>query len=125
MPPAAAQQPAPAAPASTGKHWYASDPRDDAYWASQPPEVQQLREIDDIDARKTLGQQLAGAGYKIDGPIMIWGWDAGKVMDMRHANGYSWVPSASQPSVTAAPGMGGGGITPYDATNPPPGSIIV
>jgi hypothetical protein len=119
------QQAAPASMVPGKTHWYASDPRDDAYWAAQPPEVRQLREIDDIDQRKVLGQQLAGEGFKIDTPIMIWGWDAGKVTDMRHASGYTWVPSASQPSVTAAPGMGGGGIVPYDPFSPPPGSIMV
>jgi hypothetical protein len=119
------QQAAPVSTVPGATHWYASDARDDAYWAAQPPEVRQLREIDNIDQRKVLGQQLAGEGFKIDTPIMIWGWDAGKVTDMRHANGYTWVPSASQPSVTAAPGMGGGGIQMYDPMNPPPGSIMV
>jgi len=107
------------------KHWYANDPVDDAYWAKQPEAIQQLREIDDRDQRLTLGTQLARQGYNIDVPIMIWGWDAGKVTAMRQANGYTWVPSALQEPVHAAPGLTGPGIIPYDPLHPPAGSILV
>jgi hypothetical protein len=107
------------------KHWYANDPVDDAYWAKQPAAVQQLREIDDRDQRMALGTQLAHQGYNIDVPIMMWGWDAGKVTAMRQSNGYTWVPSALQDPVTAAPGLTGPGITPYDPLHPPAGSILV
>jgi hypothetical protein len=107
------------------KHWYANDPVDDAYWAKQPAAVQQLREIDDRDQRLQLGTQLASQGYAVDVPIMIWGWDAGKVTAMRQANGYTWVPSALQQPVTAAPGLTGPGIIPYDPAHPPVGSILV
>jgi hypothetical protein len=107
------------------KHWYASNPSDDAYWAEQPAAVQQLREIDDIDQRKVLGETLASAGYNIDVPIMIWGWDAAKVMAARQSYGYTWVPSALQQPVSVAPGITGPGITPYDPKNPPKGSIEV
>ena len=107
------------------KHWYANDPVDDAYWAKQPAAIQQLREIDDRDQRLVLGTQLASQGYAIDVPIMIWGWDAGKVTAMRQANGYAWVPSALQQPVTAAPGLTGPGIIPYDPAHPPIGSILV
>jgi len=107
------------------KHWYANDPVDDAYWAKQPAAIQQLREIDDRDQRLALGAQLAHQGYSIDVPIMIWGWDAGKVTAMRQSNGYTWVPSALQEPVTAAPGLTGPGIIPYDPLHPPVGSILV
>ena len=107
------------------KHWYANDPVDDAYWANQPAAVQQLREIDDSEQRLELGTHLASQGYAIDVPIMIWGWDAGKVTTMRQANGYTWVPSALQQPVTAAPGLTGPGIIPYDPAHPPIGSILV
>ncbi len=107
------------------KHWYGSDPVDDAYWAKQPAAVQQLREIDDNEQRLVLGTQLAHQGYAIDVPIMIWGWDAGKVTAMRQANGYTWIPSALQQPVTAAPGLTGPGIIPYDPAHPPIGSILV
>jgi hypothetical protein len=107
------------------KHWYANDPVDDAYWAKQPAAVQQLREIDDRDQRMALGTQLAHQGYNIDVPIMMWGWDAGKVTAMRQSNGYTWVPSALQDPVTAAPGLTGPGIIPYDPLHPPVGSILV
>ena len=107
------------------KHWYANDPVDDAYWAKQPAAIQHLREIDDSQQRLVLGTQLASQGYAIDVPIMIWGWDAGKVTAMRQANGYTWVPSALQQPVTAAPGLTGPGIIPYDPAHPPVGSILV
>lgn len=107
------------------KHWYANDPVDDAYWAKQPAAVQQLREIDDSDQRLVVGTQLARQGYNVDVPIMIWGWDAGKVTAMRQSLGYTWVPSALQQPVEAAPGLTGPGITPYDPLHPPPGSILV
>jgi len=107
------------------KHWYANDPVDDAYWAKQPAAVQQLREIDDSEQRLVVGTQLARQGYNIDVPIMIWGWDAGKVTAMRQSLGYTWVPSALQQPVGAAPGLTGPGITPYDPLHPPPGSILV
>jgi hypothetical protein len=131
-PPAAPTAPAapsiPSTPSGANKatqHWYASDPVDDAYWAKQPAAVQQLREIDNMDERKALAAQLASAGYTIDVPIMVWGWDAGKVMQARESYGYTWVPSALQPNVTAAPGISAPGLTPYDPANPPAGSILL
>lgn len=98
---------------------------DDAYWAAQPAAVQQLRGISSLDERQALGEQLANEGYSIDVPIMIWGWDAAKVTAARESYGYTWVPSALQQPVAAAPGITGGGFTPYDPTNPPSGSIQV
>jgi hypothetical protein len=118
---------APVAPqtASPRTHWYASDPTDDAYWAKQPAAVQQLREIQDPDQRKQLGAELAAQGYSIDVPIMVWGWDAGVTTQLRKSAGYTWVPSALQQPVSAAPGITGSGITPYDPAKPPAGSIAV
>ena len=120
-----AQPAAPAVTAAPIQHWYAASAVDDAYWNKQPAVVQQLREIDDYGQRQALGTKLASQGYQIDVPIMIWGWDAGTTTDLRKSFGYTWVPSASQPSVSAAPGLQGGGIVPYDPTKPPPGSIQV
>ncbi|HLK20745.1 MAG TPA: hypothetical protein VKT81_17445 [Bryobacteraceae bacterium] len=118
-------QPAVSTPSSNSTTWYASNPADDAYWSAQPAAVQQLRGIDNLDERKTLGEQLAKEGYNIDVPIMIWGWDAAKVTAARESYGYTWVPSALQQQVSAAPGVSGGGITPYNPSNPPAGSIRV
>jgi hypothetical protein len=98
---------------------------DDAYWSAQPAAVQQLRGIQSLDERQALGEELANEGYSIDVPIMIWGWDAGKVTAARESYGYTWVPSALQQPVSAAPGITGGGITPYDPSKPPSGSIQV
>jgi hypothetical protein len=56
---------------------------------------------------------------------MVWGWDPLKTMQTRQMYGYSWVPSYNQASVSAAPNFALPGETPYDASNPPPGSIAV
>lgn len=119
---AAPSQPATAVPT---QHWYGADAADDVYWSKQPAAVQQLREIDDTQQRHALGVQLAAAGYQIDVPIMIWGWDAAKTTAIRADAGYAWVPSATQNPVSAAPGLTGAGITPYDPKNPPANSIKV
>lgn len=120
-------QPTPASAPSTTvtEHWYASNPVDDAYWNKQPTAVQRLREIDDLGQRQALGAQLASQGYQIDVPVMVWGWDAGKTSALRQTFGYTWVPSALQQPVSAAPGLQGAGIVPYDPNNPPQGSIKV
>jgi hypothetical protein len=110
---------------STFPHWYADNAADDAYWAQQPTAVQELREIQNPEQRQALAMQLASQGYTIDNAIMVWGWDAGQVTAERQADGYTWVPSATQANVSAAPGVTGPGITPYDPNNPPSGSIIV
>jgi len=88
---------------------------DDAYWAKQP----------DYSQRANLAAQLASEGYSIDTPVMVWGWDPSATTQLRQQFGYTWVPSAMQPPVTAAPGISGGGIVPYDPANPPAGSIEV
>lgn len=107
-------------------HWYGSDPVDDAYWAQQPPAVQQLREIQDLDARTALATQLAHEGYTIDVPIMVQGFDAGKTTALRKLFGYTWVPSALQDPIELAPGLAEfGTLKAYDPNNPPAGSILV
>lgn len=98
---------------------------DDIYWARQPAAVQQLRYIGDYGQRAQLAGQLAAEGYSIDTPVMVWGWDASKTTQLRQGFGYTWIPSAMQTPVTAAPGLSGGSITPYNPFNPPPGSIPV
>ena len=113
------------APPPVVQHFYASDPVDDLYWNKQPAAVQQLREIDDYEQRQALGSKLASQGFQIDVPVMVWGWDAGKTTQLRKDFGYTWVPSALQQSVSAAPGLSGPGMTPYDPANPPAGSMQV
>jgi hypothetical protein len=98
---------------------------DDAYWAKQPAAVQQLRNIGDYNQRQDLAAQLASEGYSIDTPVMVWGWDPSKTTQLRQGFGYTWIPSAMQSPVTAAPGISGGGIVPYDPAHPPAGSIKV
>lgn len=87
----------------------------DAYWASQPAAVQALRNIPDEGGRMAMAQDLAGQGYAIDVPIMVWGWDPLTTMMTRQECGYTWVPSGNQPNIGAS----------YDPNSPPPGSIKV
>jgi len=98
---------------------------DDVYWARQPAAVQQLRNIGDYGQRSQMAGQLAAEGYSIDTPVMVWGWDASKTTQLRQGFGYTWIPSAMQAAVTAAPGLSGGSMTAYNPLNPPPGSIPV
>jgi hypothetical protein len=96
----------------------------DAYWAAQPPAVQQLRDIPDLPGRAAVAQQLADQGFTIDKAIMVWGWDPLKTMLTRQAYGYTWAPSWNQGNVST-PGLALQGQTPYDPNNPPDGSIAV
>lgn len=98
---------------------------DESYWSEQPPAVQQLETMQDPLERSALAENLANEGYPVDVPIMVWGWDPGKVMQARAADGYTWVPSALQQPVSQAPGLGDPGLAPYDPNNPPSGSIMV
>jgi len=116
---------APNIPASAPAAASSTETADDIYWSNQPAAVQQLRGIQDMDQRQQLATQLANEGYSIDVPIMVWGWDPAKVTAARESYGYTWVPSALQQPVSAAPGITGGGIIQYDPTQPPSGSIQV
>ena len=98
---------------------------DDQYWSKQPVAVQQLRDIPDQNERTQLGEQLAGEGYSIDVPVMVWGWDPSVTTQLRQSYGYTWVPSGLQPAVESAPGINDPGLTPYDPNHPPAGSIAV
>ncbi len=98
---------------------------DQAYWASQPPQVQGLPGIANQELRANTAAELATTGFTIDVPIMVWGWDAYLVMTMRAQFGYTWVPSALQPPVSIAPGDTTPGVVAYNPLNPPLGSILV
>jgi hypothetical protein len=98
---------------------------DQAYWASQPPEVQALQNIADPEQRAAEAAELATSGFTIDVPIMVWGWDPYLVMTMRAQEGYTWVPSALQSPISIAPGITQPGVVPYNPSDPPPGSITV
>jgi hypothetical protein len=97
---------------------------DQAYWASQPPEVQALPGIAE-DQRTARAADLATKGFTIDVPVMVWGWDPYLVMKLRSSFGYTWVPSALQPPIAMAPGVSGMLLPNYDPLHPPPGSIHV
>jgi hypothetical protein len=96
----------------------------DAYWAAQPPAVQQLRNVTDFATRSAMAQGLADQGFTIDKAIMVWGWDPLKTMLTRQMYGYTWAPNMNQGNVST-PGITLLNQTPYDPKNPPPGSIAV
>ncbi|HTR37340.1 MAG TPA: hypothetical protein VMH80_15650 [Bryobacteraceae bacterium] len=99
---------------------------DQAYWASQPPEVQAVAAITDQQQRAAQAATLASKGFTIDVPIMVWNWDPYLTMNYRVSFGFTWVPSALQPQVTVAPGVPPlAGLIAYDPSNPPAGSIKV
>lgn len=103
---------------------FGQDLTNDIYWSAQPPAIQSLRSTPESDRNK-LAESLAKDGYKIDVPIMVWGWDALKTMKLRLEYGYTWVPAALMPNIQIAPGLIMYGLMPYDPNNPPPGSIKV
>ncbi|MEO5924841.1 MAG: hypothetical protein ABIR70_13560 [Bryobacteraceae bacterium] len=97
----------------------------DAYWASQPKEVQVLRTIRDWDERGQMGQKLAQQGFAIDPNIMIHGWDPYMTMKIRQGEGYTWIPAVGQDGIPVSPGLNFPGLPSYDPSKPPPGSIQV
>jgi hypothetical protein len=97
----------------------------DAYWATQPAEVQQLRNIPDFNERMSMAQQLVSKGYTIDKGIMVWGYDPMKTMATRQIYGYSWVPGLNQSVDSPPPGFALPGQTAYDPAHPAPGAIQV
>jgi hypothetical protein len=97
----------------------------DAYWASQPKEVQVLRTIQDWDERAIMGQKLAAQGFVIDPNIMLHGWDPYMTMKIRQGEGYTWVPAVGQDGIPVAPGLNFPGLPSYDPNHPPPGSVLV
>lgn len=98
---------------------------DSAYRLHQPPDLRTLIDIGEYDARVQRASVLAVQGFAVDVPIMVYGWDPYLVMKLRSEAGYTWVPTALQPAVTIAPGLGAPGAQAYDAKNPPKGSIKV
>ncbi len=114
-------------PASTSAASAAPKPKTeiDAYWASQPPAVQVLRNITDENQRLTTAQALAKQGYAIDVPIMVWHWDPLITMQIRQNSGYTWVPSGDMSPLPTTPGNSLPGLPAYDPNNPPPGAIMV
>lgn len=120
------QTPAKSTTESTSAPLDAQQAFDNAYWAQQPAAVQPLRTMQNPEQRAALATQLAGEGYSIDVPIMVWGWDPSIVTSMRQADGYTWVPSALQNPVESAPGLPGMGTdTAYNPNSAPAGSIAV
>lgn len=68
---------------------------DNAYWAAQPIPVQQLKGMDPTTGvLYSTAMKLAGQGYFIDVPIMVWQWDPYMTMEARIASGYATYPDA-------------------------------
>jgi len=98
---------------------------DTAYWASLSPALLAAASHTSEEDRLLAAQALAAQGVPVDVQIVVWGWDPWKVMSLRQAYGYTWVPALGQPNLQAAPGASGPGITPYNPSQPWPGSIKV
>ena len=100
---------------------------DQAYWAAQPPAVQTLQNMDVGDLRNQAAALLASYNYRIDIPIMGWGWDPYNVMKLRQSFGYTWTPSAMESPVQIAPGLPAVfiGLKPYDPKVPTPRAFKV
>jgi hypothetical protein len=97
----------------------------DAYWAQQPPELQQLRTIKRVEDREQKAWELARKGFSVDADIMVYHKDPYMTMKIREGEGYTWVPAWGQSGIPLAPGLSFPGLPSYDALNPPPGSIRV
>jgi|WetSurMetagenome_2_1015567.scaffolds.fasta_scaffold121283_2 hypothetical protein len=97
----------------------------DAYWSTQPEEVQVLRTIDDPTERAEMGQKLANQGFVIDPNIMIHRWDPYMTMKIRQGEGYTWTPAVGQNGIPVSPGLNFPGLPSYDPNNPPPGAVRV
>lgn len=105
---------------------------DKAYWLSLPPQLR-IFDVNGGDpivnatraVRENSAAALAGKGFNVDIPILVFQWDACLVMDQRAQVGFTWVPSALQPSIKIAPGLNAPGVAPYDPLHPPAGSIAV
>lgn len=68
---------------------------DEMYWEAQPLPVQGLQQMDaGAAARSQQAYLLAGQGYFIDVPIMVWGWDPYMTMYQRQIDGYTTYPDA-------------------------------
>lgn len=68
---------------------------DTAYWAAQPIPVQALKGKDPSSGDTyQLAMKLAGQGYFIDVPIMLWNWDPYMTMYQRGIDGYTTYPDA-------------------------------
>lgn len=98
----------------------------DAFWKAQPPPVQKLQTIDDLEQRKMIAAVLADLNYRVHVPIMVWGWSAYSVMSLAAGFGYTWLPVAGEVPVQMAPGISmPGTLQPYDPKFPSPRAIKV
>ncbi len=111
--------------AASQPHTGGVDPYDDAYWAKQPAEVQELRDMQEPGERSAKVAELITKGYKIDVPIMLYGWGPHQTNQLRAAYGYTWVPSATMEGIIMSPGLHAPGYPDYDPNNPPPGAILI
>jgi hypothetical protein len=95
-------RPAPLVPSATsvaqspGSAAQSTETEAEAYWAEQPPAVQELQNMPVGPARDALAQSLAGQGYLIDNQIMVQGWDPQTTMMLRQDYGYTSVPAYGQ-----------------------------
>jgi hypothetical protein len=94
---------------------------DNAYWASQPPAVQALRNNHNFD----LAAQLASQGFAIDNAIMVWGWDPYIVMQQREAEKLTWIPVNFENPIGCVSGAGVQGVCyALPGLSPLPGQVV-
>lgn len=80
---------------------------DNAYWRSQPDEVEKLFSMDPTQpARRALAMQLSNMGYKIDEVIMVYGQDAYMTMRARQASGYSSLQAMNGATIRVSVNIG-------------------
>lgn len=107
---------------------YVIQGRNGPVMAKRPP-VDVLRALSDPDVvlqeRLQLARNLAAAGFTIDVPVDVWGWDWEKTMRARLNYGYRWVPAAGMEPVRVAPNLSFPGLSPYEPDAPPKGAILV
>jgi len=101
-----------------------------AYWASRPPEVRALRNIESFSSeRAQAALALAEKGIAIDTELeAIGAYQPYETMHYRSYNGYPWFPglmSGKFFSPGFVPPEPVPGISIYDPKNPAPGSLKV
>lgn len=111
---------------------------DNAYWLSQPPEVQACAPKNGAyspanaagPCTDAQAAALASSGYRIFAPIAVWAWDPWTTMNVLQSLGYSWAPAVGQTPIGANPGYAAPRVPPqpgqsaYPST-PPAGTILV
>ncbi len=98
-----------------------------AYFLSQPLELQLALNLSDANARRQELQALSDRGFLIDREIMWYGWDPFLLMYARHVYGFTWCEAMDHGGlIDLPPGFFGDGKKTYNPNPPfPPNTIAV